>query len=59
MPFARNNHDVCREVCEDFIAKIKAEREELLNKPKFHLLLHLPRCMEDFGRTSSFNTERL
>ena len=28
-------------------------------RPKFHLLLHLPQCIADFGRTASFNSERI
>ena len=45
-------------VCEDFIQAIIAYDPLLLNRPKFHLLLHLPKCIEDFGRTASFNSER-
>ena len=30
----------------------------MLNKQKVHLILHLVECMEQFGPTSAFNSER-
>ena len=44
--------------CKDFVAATYAFKPELLQKPKFHLLLHLPQSMEDFGPAMAFNTER-
>jgi hypothetical protein len=44
--------------CKDFVAATYAFKPELLQKPKFHLLLHLPQSMEDFGPRMAFNTER-
>ena len=45
-------------ICADFVQAVQAHDCKLLNKPKFHLLLHLPQYMKDFGRTASFNSER-
>lgn len=56
--FTRNDFKMADEVCLDFIMNVKAHNPLLLNRPKFHYILHLPKCMMDFGRTSSFNTER-
>ena len=56
--FRRSDYQFTSEVCKDFIESVKAIKPSLLNRPKFHLVLHLPQCMLDFGRTSSFNTER-
>jgi len=47
-----------KKVCEGFIEAVKSQDPNLLNRPKFHLLLHLPQSMADFGRTASFNSER-
>lgn len=46
------------EACEEFIKSVEAYNKKLLNRPKFHLLLHLPKCVEEFGGTASFNSER-
>ena len=46
------------ESCTAFVQAVKAHDAQLLNCPKFHMLLHLPRCIQDFGRTHSFNSER-
>lgn len=51
--FARNDYQMASEVCQDFIDSVKAIKPNLL-----YLILHLPQYMLDFGRTSSFNTER-
>lgn len=56
--FSRNDFEMDGEVCEEFVRNVKAHNPLLMNRPKFHLILHLPECMLDFGRTSSFNTER-
>ena len=45
-------------VGKEFIPTLKDVQSSLLNRPKFHLILHLPQCMLDFSRTSSFSTER-
>lgn len=44
--------------CTEFVLSVKAHDHTLLNRPKFHLLLHLPECIENFGVTSSFSAER-
>ena len=44
--------------CKSLLEAIKKDKPHLLNKPKFHLLLHLPKNMMDFGPTSAFNAER-
>lgn len=46
------------EVCEGFVKAVKAYDPHLLNRPKFHLLLHLPQSIKEFGRTASFSSER-
>ena len=46
------------ETCKEFVEAVKLYKPALLQKPKFHLLLHLPQNMLEFGPTSSFNTER-
>lgn len=62
-------HSYCLQTCENdircvaesctaFVQAVKAHDPHLLNRPKFHMLLHLPRCIKDFGRTQSFNSER-
>ena len=50
---------MAEEICKEFVVSVKSHNPQLLNRPKIHLLLHLPKCMLEFGRTSSFNTERL
>lgn len=45
-------------VCKDFVMAIKSYNAELLNRPKFHLLLHLPQSVQDFGPTASYSAER-
>jgi len=47
------------DLCRDFLHMIKLYKPTLLQKPKLHLLLHLPTSMEDFGPAACFNTERL
>ena len=50
----REVHDVCQR----FVQSIKDYKPLMLQKPKFHLLLHLADNMVKFGPTSAFNTER-
>ena len=45
-------------VCQEFVDAIRLHKPSWLQKPKIHLLLHLPQCMANFGPTSAFNTER-
>lgn len=45
-------------VVKELIESVRQYRSSLLNKPKFHLLLHLPQNMLDFGPPSVYNTER-
>ena len=44
--------------CVSLLGAVRMYKLELLNKPKFHLLLHLSENMADFGPTSAYNTER-
>lgn len=57
-PFKLSDLPQYQEVCESFVSAVKLGFPELLNKPKVHLLLHLPQSMRDFGPTSAYNTER-
>ena len=50
--------DTIDRVIKDFLLCVDKFQSSLLNKPKFHLLLHLPRNMLDYGPTSAYNTER-
>ena len=45
-------------MCQEFVSKICQLYPELTQKPKINLLLHLVQCIEWFGPTSSFNTDR-
>ena len=47
-----------KEICKCFVNNVGEHRPEMLKKQKVHLLLHLVECMEDFGPTSAFNSER-
>ena len=45
-------------VCQDFVHAVSVHQPSMLLKQKVHLLLHLVECMEQFGPTSGFNSER-
>lgn len=47
-----------KDICKKFLQEVKENRPEMLKKQKVHLLLHLVECMEQFGPTSAFNSER-
>lgn len=36
--------------CKELLAAVKLHNPALLNKPKFHLLLHLHESMRDYGQ---------
>ena len=44
--------------CKDLLEHVKALDPTLLQRPKFHLLLHLADNIRDFGPTAGYNTER-
>ena len=46
------------QICVDFVLRVCQVYPGFAQKPKVHLLLHLVQCMEWFGPTSAFNTER-
>ena len=48
----------CEEVCRSFVNKVCRVYPGFGQKPKIHLLLHLPECMDNFGPTAAYNTER-
>ena len=45
-------------VCREFVEAVSQHQPDMLKKQKVHLLLHLVECMEQFGPTSAFNSER-
>ena len=45
-------------VCREFVEAVSQYQPDMLKKQKVHLLLHLVECMEQFGPTSAFNSER-
>ena len=45
-------------LCQNFVDAVYSYKPEMLQKPKFHLLLHLAENMTEFGPTASFNIER-
>lgn len=55
VPYAKDNESDVQSLCQSLV---DAVYKQMLQKPKFHLLLHLARNMTDFGRTASYNTER-
>lgn len=57
-PFTSDDFSMITATGENFIQSVNEYRSALLNRVKFHLLLHLPQNILDFGSTSSFNTER-
>ena len=44
--------------CKDLLEHVKALDPLLLQRPKFHLLLHLVDNIREFGPTAGYNTER-
>ena len=54
----RNDIDELNDACIKFIDSVQSFDQSLLNKPKFHLFLHLPKCIEEFGGIACFNSER-
>ena len=46
------------EVCREFADAVHQYTAEILKKQKVHLMLHLVKCMKQFGPCSSFNSER-
>ena len=57
-PFCESQKEEFERQCKEFVAAVSVFKPELLQKPKFHLLLHLPQSMEDFGPTMAFSIER-
>ena len=47
-------------ICQSFVSSTSTYQvyPSFMNKPKIHLILHLVECMEEFGPTAAFNTER-
>ena len=45
-------------VCASFVTNVCRVYPSFSQKPKIHLLLHLVECMEKFGPTARYNTER-
>lgn len=45
-------------ICHDFVEAVHQYRAEMLKKQKVHLMLHLVKCINQFGPCSSFNSER-
>ena len=58
MTISRDDIDMLSQACREFLDAVAKHDYSLLNRPKLHLLLHLPKCVEDFGATCSFNSER-
>lgn len=58
LPFSDSKQHSYQLHCEEFLKVAKEFQPELLQKRKVHLLLHLVECMNDFGPTAGFNTER-
>lgn len=45
-------------ICLEFVQKTQQHMPEYSKRLKVHLLLHLVNCMEEFGPTSCYSTER-
>ena len=58
LPTDDNKLDEMSRSCHEFLDAAKLYDPTLLHKPKFHLLLHLPENMKEFGPTAAFNAER-
>lgn len=56
--FHPDDIDEVDKVTKEFVESVRAYNGTLLNKVKFHLLLHLPQNMLDFGPTAAYNAER-
>ena len=57
-PFFKEDFEDVQKICRSFVDAVQDYKEELLQRPKFHLMLHLTQNMLDFGPTAAFNTER-
>ncbi len=47
-----------KDICKSFVRTVSEYRPEMLKKQKVHFMLHLVECMDHFGLTSAFNSER-
>lgn len=45
-------------MCTQFVDIVSQCQPNMLRKQKVHMVLHLLECMEEFGPTSAFNSER-
>lgn len=45
-------------ICKTFVDTVSCYKPHMMKKQKIHLMLHLIDCMEQFGPTSAFNSER-
>ena len=53
-----SKEEECTEICSKFVEAVYQHKSEMMKKQKVHLILHLVECMNRFGPTSSFNSER-
>ena len=58
IPFRPEDYRNCTDTVQELVEAAKAVSPLLLNKVKFHLQLHLPESLRQFGPTSAYNTER-
>ena len=58
VPYNPDQKSAYTEICQEFVSAAQAFSVDLMQKPKFHLLLHLSECIHNFGPTSAYNTER-
>ena len=58
IPFRPEDYSNCTDTVQELVEAAKAVSPLLLNKVKFHLLLHLPESLRQFGPTSAYNTVR-
>ena len=56
--FHPSDYHHVKTACQEFLTAIQHYKPQFLQKPKIHLLLHLPDSMMQFGPTALFNTER-
>ena len=47
-----------KDICKTFVNVISCHKPEMLKKQKVHLMLYLVECMQQFGPTAAFNSER-
>ena len=57
-PFTRSRLEEHTSICQEFVDTVNRLTPHVLKKSKVHLILHLPKNMQDFGPTSAYNTER-